>query len=56
MCNLFTLPSMKSGLCGLKSYDEILKEGTKQTAEQIKQTLLKKKAFNNGERCRETER
>ena len=32
---------MGSGLCGLKDYDDILKDGVKQTAAQIKATLLK---------------
>ena len=34
---------MGSGLCGLKDYDAIVKDGVKQTAAQIQATLLKKK-------------
>ena len=41
---------MGSGLCGLKDYDDILKDGVKQTAAQIKDTLLKKKNFNEGKK------
>ena len=50
---------MTSGLCGLKGYDDILKDGVQQTPEQMKATLLKKKNFNEGdvewERKRERE-
>ena len=41
---------MGSGLCGLKDYDAIVKDGVKQTAAQIKDTLLKKKKFNEGKK------
>ena len=41
---------MGSGLCGLKDYDAIVKDGVKQTAAQIKDTLLKKKNFNEGKK------
>ena len=40
---------MGNGLCGLKDYDDIIKDGKKQTAEEIKATLLKKKNYNEGE-------
>ena len=36
---------MKSGLCGLKGYDDILTDGTKQTPTQIQATLQKKKNY-----------
>ena len=37
---------MGSGLCGLKDYDAIVTDGVKQTAAQIKATLLKKKKIS----------
>ena len=46
---------MGSGLCGLKDYDAIVKDGVKQTAAQIKATLLKKKNFNEGKKANERE-
>ena len=48
VCNLFSIPGMTNGLCGLKTYDQILTEGTKLSATEIKANLLKQKAFNEG--------
>ena len=50
ICNLIFLSGTGSGLCGVKGYDDILTDGKKLTAAEVKATLLKKKAFNKGER------
>ena len=42
---------MGSGLCGLKSYDDLVTDGKKQSATEIQATLLKKKNFNEGEKA-----
>ena len=41
---------MGSGLCGLKAYDDIITDGKKQSAQEIQETLLKKKNFNEGKK------
>ena len=47
---------MGSGLCGLKAYDDIITDGKKQSAQEIQETLLKKKSFNKGEKAKKRER
>ena len=46
---------MGSGLCGLKDYDAIVTDGKKQSAAQIKATLLKKKISTKVKKANERE-
>ena len=50
MCNTIFMTGTGSGLCGVKDYDTILADGKKLSAAEIKSNLLKKRAFNKGER------
>ena len=43
ICNLIFLSGTGPGLCGVKGYDDILTDGKKLTAAEVKANLLKKK-------------